>query len=422
MPSIQSITDQRLIEAINSAQGRVVFVAPGIWPEVAKAIRNAWHRLGAEDVSVILDVDAEICRLGYGSIEGLKLIQEAALEFGQALGHEPGIRICIVIADDQTFIFSPTPLLIESTPGNPIAPGLSVPKANGIVLSSPPPTVAKELGADSELVSERTIGMDGVPAEKVAEVAHDLKLNPPKSFDVSRAVNVYNSAIQFAEFEVSGCRLSGQKASLPSELIKVARKNPALDKKIDKSLHLIEASDDLIQNDKLSEVTIFAERKRIELAYLKHVKGGTVIERTKKEAFSAEVLALQTLIKNFADHVSKKLEDRYVDTAEMLATEFLPNVLEDIPQAWLKKLGKSPDPLEVKYRIKDALLRSFGNPERRINAMKASVVFKDVTYDMLNHADFRASISEQFPNLEYLEEYAAAKEVADSDEDPFSFN
>lgn len=410
MPSIQSITDQDLVQAIQGAHQRVLYVAPGIWPNVADCLVDAWIRLGAERVTVILDIDAEICRFGYGSIDGLKIVQDAAQALGQAIGHEPGIRICIVIADEQTFIFSPTPRLIESTPGNPALPGTTAPRANGIVLASPPPSVEKDLGAKPDLLSERTIGMEAVAHAEVEAVAKDLKRNPPKTFDVARAVNVYNAAIQFVELKVTGCQLSGHKASLPSALIKVARKNPTLDKKIDKSLRLIEDEDELITNKDLSQDTIFAERKSIEEEFLIHVTGGTVMDRKRKEEFIKRVGKLQDLIKKFAARVSEKLNDRYLSVAEQLATELLPEVLSDIPKAWTKKLGNFPNESEVKYRIKDALIQAFGDPDRRINSMKATFVFKDVTYEMLKEPGFGKTISEHFPDLAPLEEYTAAKE------------
>jgi hypothetical protein len=66
--------------------------------------------------------------------------------------------------------------------------------------------------------------------------------------------------------------------------------------------------------------------------------------------------------------------------------------------------------MEVKFRIKDALIHAFGNPDRRISAMKATVIFKDVTYDMLKDPEFIRAISEHFPDLKHMEEYTAAKE------------
>ena len=422
MPSIQSITDQDLVQAIQGAHQRVLYVAPGIWPEVAHSLANAWNQLGAERVTVILDIDAEICRFGYGSIDGLKIVQDAAQALGQAIGHEPGIRICIVIADDKTFIFSPTPRLIESTPDNPTLPGTTSPRANGIVLASPPPSVEKDLGAKPDLLSERTIGMEAVAHAEVEEVAKDLQRNPPKTFDVARAVNVYNAAIQFAELKVSGCQLSGHKARLPSELLKVARNNPILDKKIDKSLRLIEDEDELVTNegDDLSEVKIFAERKRIEEEFLVHVKGGNDIDRKKKGDFIKQVEALQALVEKFAAHVKEKLNDRYLFTAEQLSAELLSDVFFDIPPRWTKRLGRDPKPEKLKFLIEESLLKSFGSPDRRINAMKAEVVFKDVTYDMLNEPQFIATISEHFPDLKHMEEYTAAKEAPKDQTDLFS--
>ncbi len=417
MPSIQTITDQHLIDAIRAAKQRVVYVAPGIWPEVAESLSDAWHRLGAEKVNAILDIDAEVCRFGYGSIEGLQYIKDTANQLNQAIGHEPGIRICIVIADEQTFIFSPTPRLIESSPDSPPVPGITVPRANGIVLSSPPPAVEKDLGAAPDHATERAIGMEAIPPGAVETVAKDLKLNPPKTFDVARAVNVYNAAIQFVELKVAGCQLTGHKASLPSALIKVARKNPDLDNKIDKSLRLIEDEDELITSKDLSQDTIFAERKRIEDEFLIHVTGGTVMDRKRKEDFIKRVESLQDLIRKFAKRVSEKLNDRYLKVAEQLATALLPDVLNDIPKAWAKKLGNFPAEAEIKYRIKDALIQAFGEPERRISAMKATFVFKDVTYDMLKEPEFRNTISKHFPNLEYLKEYTAAQESQKKPED-----
>jgi len=417
MSSIQTITDQHLMDAITAAKSRVVFVAPGIWPEVAASLSDAWMRLGPDQVSVILDIDAEVCRFGYGSLEGLELLKNTAQELNQAIGHEPGIRICIVIADEKTFIFSPTPRLIESSPGSPAVSGISTPRANGIVLSAPPTAVEKDLGSSLELATERTIGMEAVDPKAVESVVHDLQNNPPKVFDIARSVHVYNAAIQFVEFKVSGCQLTSHKVSLPSELAKVAKKNPTLDQKIDKSLRLIEDDDDLIRNKDLSQMTIFEERKRIEDEFLIHVKGGTVISRNKKAAFLLRKEALQIMVESFATRVSEKLNDRYLQVAEQLALELLPEVILDLPKEWVKKFGNTPDEAEVRYRIKDALIHAFGDPDRRISAMKVSVIFKDVTYDMLKESGFTRIISMHFPDLKYIEEYTAAKEAKKAGEE-----
>lgn len=411
MATLQSITDELLISAIEHAAQRVVLVSPAVWPPLAKCVADAWRRLGPEKVIVILDVDSEVCRFGYGSLEGLEILQKAASELGQALGHEKGVRISVVIADDQTFVFAPTPRQLESPPDDSTSPSTSHPKANGIVLSKPPENLQQELGSGPDKSAQRTIGLEPVKSETVKVIKSDLDQNPPKAFDLARAVNVYNAKIQFVEFKVDGCQLSQHKARLPKDLLHVVKKNKELAEKIDNSIRLLDENDALIKNPTLSQDSIFKMRAAIEEKFLVHIPSvGTVMRRAEKAAFSAEVAKLETQIKSFAERARAKLVDHFVTTAKDLAAALLDDVLADIPLAWRKKLGSHPDPEQVRWFITDALQKSFGDPDGRINRMKSKAVFKDVTYEMLTEPDFISIVSEHFPDLKHIEEYTAAKE------------
>lgn len=411
MPTLQSITDELLISAFERATERVVLVAPAIWPPLALSVAAAWRRLGPEKVIVILDVDPEVCRFGYGSLEGLEILQQTASELGQALGHEKGVRISVVIADDQTFVFAPTPQLLEAPPEDTISPSTSHPKANGIVLSKPPENLQLELGAGPEKSAQRTVGLEPVKREKVEAVSRDLKQNPPKPFDLVWAVNVYNASIQFVEFKVDGCQLSQHKARLPKDLLHVVKKNKALAEKIDNSIRLLDENDALITDPESSQDSIFRQRAAIEERFLVHIPNvGTVMRRSDKAAFSAEVSKLEAQIKKFAERAQMKLVDHFVTTAKDLAAALLDEVLADVPSGWRKRLGSNPDPEQVRWFITEALQKSFGDPEGRVNRMKAKTVFKDVTYEMLKEPDFISIVSEHFPDLKHIEEYTAAKE------------
>lgn len=411
MPTLQSITDELLISAIERANQRVVLVAPAVWPPLALSVAAAWRRLGPEKVIVILDVDPEVCRFGYGSLEGLELLRKAASEAGEALGHEKGVRISVVIADDQTFVFAPTPRQLEAPPEDTTSPSTTHPKANGIVLSKPPESLQQELGAGPEKSAQRTLGLEPVKREKIEAVARDLQQNPPKPFDLARAVNVYNASIQFVEFKVGGCQLSQHKARLPKDLLHVVKQNKALAEKIDNSIRLLDENDTLITDPESSQESIFKQRAVIEEKFLVHIPNvGTVMRRSDKAAFSAEVSKLEVQIKEFAERAQKKLVDHFVTTAKDLAAALLEEVLADIPPGWRKRLGSNPDPDQVRWFITEALQKSFGDPEGRINRMKAKAVFKDVTYEMLKEPGFIAIVSERFPDLRHIEEYTAAKE------------
>jgi hypothetical protein len=410
MSTLQAITDELLMSAISSARERAVFIAPGVWPDLAQAIADAWHRLGAGKVTVILDVNAEACRFGYGSLEGLEILQKAASSLGETVANEPGIRICVVIADDQTFVFSPTPRLLEPSPGEETNAATSVPKTNGIVMGTPPPGLELEIGAGPEKELTRTIGLDAVKPNDVAAVEQDLKQNPAKPFDLARAVNVYNARIQFVDLTVAGCKLSQHTAKLPKHLVHIIKGNKELEKKINNSIRLLDENDKLITDSELSEVTIMAERDQIEEEFLIHVPGGTIFERARRLELEAAVTKLNTTITEFSKKVEKVLAARFAATATALSCELLPEVMNDIPPSWERFVGKNPVPEKVRYRIEDVLLMAFGDPNTKISRMKASMVFKDVTFEMLQNQDFRTIVAENFDGLPTMKQYNAAPE------------
>lgn len=418
MSAIQSITDERLIAAIDCARQRVVLIAPGVSLPVAKSISRAWQRLGANQVTAILDIDAEVCRFGYGTVEALEELQRAASAVGATLAEEPGVRICIVIADDDTFVFSPTPRLLEAPPGEPAYEDAPRPKGNGIVLTKRLAGLDADLGAGPEGSSGQLLGLDAVNAGTLANVTRDLVNNPAKPFDLTQAVNVYNAKIQFVELKVQGCRLSQHKAPLPAHLLKAVKRNKVLAKKIGNNIKLIDEDDELVTDPTLSEETISKRREAIEKKYLCSVVGvGTVIERVEKTGFLCLVDLLTQQVDEFSKSVEGVLAERFNEMAKALADEVLPEVMEELPAQWKLRLGGSPDPEQVRWRIVDDLLKAFGNPTTKVGRMKVTVVFKDVTYDMLSDPNFRANLFEHFPDLPLMEEFKAAKERAAGNQD-----
>jgi hypothetical protein len=142
-----SVDDAALEKAISSTRERLVFVAPGIRKSVAEAIIKAMDVIPKNAIHIVLDVDAEVCRLGYGDIDfkGTELLQMAAARHGLTVNHHPGVRIGILIADQTTLIYSPTPLLID-------AESRRSEKPNGILLQNELP---------SQLANACAVGPEG---------------------------------------------------------------------------------------------------------------------------------------------------------------------------------------------------------------------------------------------------------------------
>ncbi|MDI9588741.1 MAG: hypothetical protein QM234_07290, partial [Acidobacteriota bacterium] len=102
--AITSVDDAKLISLIARAEDHVVFAAPGVTSDIADALAAACRRLGAGRFRVVLDVDPEVCRLGYGTLDGLKRLQEATQNVHGPLCHEPRLRLGLLVADDRTVV------------------------------------------------------------------------------------------------------------------------------------------------------------------------------------------------------------------------------------------------------------------------------------------------------------------------------
>ncbi len=107
----------------------LVYVAPGITKPVVGALAERLDSQSDLQCTLILDLDPEVYRLGYGTEEGLIALQALATRHHLELRQQEGIRIGLLITDGQTVLYSPTPLLIE-------AGSVSVNKPNAVVISA----------------------------------------------------------------------------------------------------------------------------------------------------------------------------------------------------------------------------------------------------------------------------------------------
>jgi hypothetical protein len=114
-------------------------------------------------------------------------------------------------------VFSPVPQLIE-------AGSNSVEKPNAIMISGEPvERLAEAAGAGTAKEDrQQEIGIGALTPEKASAVKDDLKANPPQPFDISRALRVFNSKVQYVEIQVENYRFSSRQIQLPTELLDIA--------------------------------------------------------------------------------------------------------------------------------------------------------------------------------------------------------
>lgn len=401
--TITNITEDHVIAAIKASHRRLLVIAPGLSERVAMVIAEQWRALGAGVVDVILDIDSEVCRLGYGDLKAVQLLQKAAGELKTRVRHQAGTRICVVIADDTTLIFSPTPLVVEAKKLMPTHP-------NGICLHSVPQELAEEAKPDADKKSEPVIGAETVSREDVEELIADLAENPPRKFDLTQRVQVFNAAFEFVEFKLEGCSIARKTVRLPSDLV-VAAKDQQTRNRVNSNFHLIDKTNQRLSGERVLNLKEFISRK-----FLVNLPNyGNVVLRTNKADFEEAVETLKRYVERFQKRVKKELQKAIDDSRQALVTALLPAVKDTPPARSIKHIGSSPKEESVRGWLDAELASIFGDAGGHISEMKVSVLFKGVTYESLNDPNFIETAQKQLPTLKKLhDEFDTAKTVQES--------
>ncbi|MGV8075576.1 MAG: hypothetical protein AB2L11_13600 [Syntrophobacteraceae bacterium] len=409
-PSITNADENNLANLIHAATRRVVYMAPGISESVADALSNAWTRLGTQAVSIILDVDPEICRLGYGTCEGLKRTYDAAGKLGVQIGQQPGVRIGLLISDDITLIYSPTPLLIEEGTNLPQRP-------NAIRLEAPPTQLAKDIGLGENGIIERTVGLSPVSYHKIQAVEADLANAPPVKFDLARRVRVFTSQFQFVELTMSGCFISRKKVPIPSSLIGLS-KSGNLERQFHTSFELIPKGKLEIKTSEktISEQSLLLMRRSIEKRFLTVLPGyGQVIRRSNREAFDKEIAILEADVEIFADGVKAELQKHMDNSREAVVNALFPSLRENPPDEYKKIHGQNPPEEFLRTRLDEDIQKAFGSADNLVTDMKVKLVFKEVAYESLIDKKFLETARKAMHGIKFLhEEYDAAQPAQSS--------
>jgi len=353
--SVVSLDDGQLIELINRAESNLLFVSPGVSTLVADALAKKWLEIGPDAVSILIDVDPEVCRLGYGTIEGIELLQRIAQQLGRKVYHRPGIRVGLVVTDRATLIFSPIPLLIE-------AESAPLPRPNALLLDATAPDASPALASFKREAQDLIQGGEPIDIVQLEEVTKDLASNPPLKFDLARVVRVFNARFQFVEFELSGLLISRMRAPIPSDLMGLAK-----DQETQELLH---STFKLVRDDsKVSGEKIFELKKKIADKYLIALKGyGVVCLRVNKDAFLKEVEDLRKQITQFQNVVENQLQSEMDANRATLVKALLPAVCANPPERWTKFIGPKP----TKSAVKDHLTQH-SSRTRQMSTSKTSL-------------------------------------------------
>ena len=442
MSTFIAVNDRLLVDRIGAVSRRIVFVAPAISKEVATALGGCLCRADQISITLILDPDAEAHRIGYGDREGLEKLRDLARDNHIGLRSQPGLRIGLLLADDEVLIWSPTPRAVEDQRRVDEPNGLDLTAAIGAIhmlasrgddapevpgldnteeAGSLADIIRNAVGADDLYVLPSTaeIGRKPFTPEQVAETVKELTENPPAPFDLSRKTRVFSTKFQFVEFELRGAAWTTREIKLSSLLL-----NPDVPDELqdlfDTRVRPFSAHADreievptLVQGQiaysregkpilsPMKQADMERAWKEIVKRYLRRIEGfGWLLSRSEKPAFQAAVTAYGTVLLEWVTGFRKIAAK---DEAKLIE-QLVGLISARANQASAK--GKLKD-MNIENVVKE------GIQKLRVTEPSVKLVFKEISWESTRDAEFARALRSAFPNEDlkkWFEEFTAARE------------
>ena len=457
MKTFVPVDDAAMVLLIQAARQRVVFIAPGLTMAVAQVLGQRIEQMDQIDITVVLDPDEEVIRLGYGEIAALELLQGLANRQGFALRSQPGLRVGVLLSDDNTMVWSPTARSVEEapasqafatsadaalpgaedvgaapapaappsfaatsgappiraqTPATPVLPAAAPPAPmapNGLMLGpNPAAQLAKAVSAEGTATrpQDSEIGRKAITLAEVAETAVALKKNPPIPVDLARITRVFSTKLQFVEYKVTRAKLSKMKLTVASGLLNADAKGEL---------------EGLIE----SKLSAFGEMRDVEIevpAFVNGVaaeaNGKPLMVKVSEASLERERHGLEKRfiydIKDFGRLIEKDRKDEFQLLLEAYKTQLLAHstgvrAMLDTQAAQIVKdamdlivarhqsgraQGKQVGKIDLES-LRGELLAGLERAKGEVPTV--TLVFKDVTYEQTQSPDFRARLDKALP-------------------------
>ena len=403
MSMFQTVTPATLVEHISAANERIVFVAPGVANDIAKALVTAHKK--EVSVTVFLDYSEDAYRIGFGDVDGLSYLRDH--ETTMRLCQSPGVRLGILIADEVVIVWSPTPRSVEDdrTQG----------QTNAVILGK---DVTDKSVADQFNEHFGDENTDHVHPEKLHDTLQRLKEDPPEPFDLTRKVRVFSSKFQYVETELQGAELIKRKirissllmnSDLPEALRDIldtqilpyqSKNNVAIE-----APHIVRGQ---IAYSRCGERILVPTTQRdiemiwqdIKKRYLFTIQGfGSLIRKQHLASFKAEVDAfkelLQDWVSKFRKHVEKDKE----------------KIVSDLVNAIRRRLEQSDGKNKVACDTLHAEVRR-GFENMRVIEPRVRIVTKNVSWESSRDQDFTEALQRVLPPEElrdWFDEFTAVE-------------
>jgi hypothetical protein len=414
-PLFRSLDTAAIAAAIRAAQHSVCYAAPGIQDEPAKAMVETAKRIGPELITVCLDFDERVMRMGFGDLAAVKFLREA----GVVVNSTPGLRTGLVIVDHQGYIFTPTALYLEAEDRPADAPNamrLSPDQVTEALARLSPAAKAIAIALaktdeEREHIRQQVVEVASVPVadEAVAEIGRRLEEAPPVRFDVARQVRVFNAYLPYVELKLTGAAIQRHRLAIPSSIQRLGGSKD-LEGRLRTTFDLIEEGGQLSSKsleDALNEI-----RKNFTQSLGK--VHGRVVLKAAKPHLEERLSKFREELRGHQEMVEKELQGQLDESRKQIVDYFVPAVVASPPDAMRGQFLKFGE-AEARVWLDGELDRVFPKAEALIQKMQLDVRYKDVTFETLNRKDFLDAIKNAFSRIDWdqaYKEFLAAGEKA----------
>ena len=413
----RNLSSGEMANFIRSATESVCYAAPGIQTEVASAITVVAQRIGVEMISVSLDFDERVIRMGFGSIDGVNQLRGQ----GIAIQNCPGLRTGLVIVDQSGYVFTPTALYLENDSSLPNAPNAmrmsSEQLAEARARISP---AAKAISIARAKTPDEKAKIEALPLDVMTQVVTEHEFRavqqsldkvPPVSFDVVRQVRVFEPYLQYVELSLTGAAIQRHRLAIPAGI-----QNLGASKELENRLR---TTFDLIENDsKLSSKPLEEALNEIRKNFTPSLgkSHGRVVLKAVKPVLIERLGKFREKLVEYQKTVKAELQEQLNKSREDIINYFLPQVTEFPPDALRGQLlCATVNEEDARRWLGSELDHVFPKADDLIQEMKLEERYKDVTFETLNREDFLDSVKDAFPDVDWQKAYSEFKAAGQSE-------
>ena len=415
-PLFCSLDSAAIVESIRAATFSICYASPGIQIEPAKAIVEAAGRVnGPNLITVCLDFDERVMRMGFGDIAAVKHLRDARI----AVKSTPGLRTGLLIVDNLGYIFTPTALYLEAEDRPRDAPNamrLSKEQVTEALARLSPEAKAIAIALaktdqEKQYIKEQAIEVPSakVTDEEFATVNRRLEEAPPVKFDVARQVRVFTAYLQYVELKLTGAAIQRHRLSIPASIQRLGGSKD-IEGRLRTTFDLIEKGGPL--SSEALEETLTDIRNNFTRSLGKN--HGRVVLKAAKPHLEQRLAAFRDELKAHQEKIENELQAHLDDSRKQIVDYFVPRVVASPPDAMRGQFLKFEE-VDARAWLDGELDRVFPNAATLVQKMQLDDSYKDVTFETLNRKDFLDAVRTAFPHFDWdkaYEEFRAAGEKA----------